>query len=61
VRLDRLPHNRSKLPRYAASDPMLVFSSPADFELIVKYGMGRHIDTLTEHELATSFKPFGKF
>jgi hypothetical protein len=35
--------------------------SPADFELTVKYGMGRHIDTLTEHELATSFKPFGKF
>jgi hypothetical protein len=38
-----------------------MFPSPADFELTVKYGMGCHIDTLSEYDLATSFKPFGKF
>jgi hypothetical protein len=61
MHLDRLPHNRPKLPRCAASNPMLMFPSPADFELTVKYGMGCHIDTLSEYDLATSFKPFGKF
>ena len=37
---------------------MLEHPRHTDFELIVKYGMGRHIDTLSPSQITTSMKPF---
>jgi hypothetical protein len=37
---------------------MIAHPRHTDFEPIVKYGMGRHLDTLSEFQLTTSMKPF---
>jgi hypothetical protein len=37
---------------------MLAHPRHTDFDPTVKYGMGRHIDTLSDAQITTSMKPF---